>query len=94
MKLVRWLGLLAQNYTRCFMIFMTGQSVFFVGLALFYMSAQHHASQPLLAEVIAFIGLILIIVGVIIAAVGYLSLTYGRWYHFFRKKPKSADQES
>ena len=88
MRLVRWLGLLAQNYTRCFVIFMIGQSVFFVGLAFFYMSAQHHAAQPLISEIVAFVGLIMIVVGIIIAAIGYLSLTYGRWYHFFKKKPK------
>lgn len=93
MKLVRWLGLLAQNYTRCFVIFMTGQTVFFVGLAFFYMSAQHHATEPLLSEVVALVGLILIAIGVVVAAIGYLSLTYGRWYHFFRKKPKK-DAES
>jgi len=95
MKLVRWLGLLAQNYARCFVIFMTGQSVFFVGLTFFYMSAQHHTAQPLLAEIIAFLGLLMIIIGIIVAAIGYLSLTYGRWYHFFKKKPKEAvDPES
>lgn len=87
MKIVRWLGALAQDYKRCFMILMTGQCIFFVGIALFYMSAKHHDAQPLLAELVAFFGLILIVIGVAVALVGYLSLTYGRWYHFFRRNP-------
>lgn len=87
MKVVRWLGMLAQDYKRCFMILMTGQCVFFVGIALFYMSAKHHDAQPLLSEIVAFFGLILIVIGVIIALIGYLSFTYGRWYHFFRRNP-------
>lgn len=87
MKIVHWLGTLAQDYKRCFMILMTGQCIFFVGIALFYMSAKHHDAQPLLAEIVAFFGLILIVIGVAVALVGYLSLTYGRWYHFFRRRP-------
>mgnify|MGYP003385968463 FL=1 len=87
MKIVHWLGALAQDYKRCFMILMTGQCIFFVGIALFYMSAKHHDAQPLLAEIVAFFGLVLIVIGVAVALVGYLSLTYGRWYHFFRRRP-------
>ena len=89
MKVVRWLGLLAQDYKRCFMILMTGQCVFFVGIALFYMSAKHYDEQPLLSELVAFFGIILIAIGVVVALVGYLSLTYGRWYQFFRRQPGS-----
>jgi len=89
MKIVRWLGMLAQDYKRCFMIFMIGQMVFFVGIAFFYLSAKHYDSQPLLAELVAFLGIVLIAIGVLVALIGYLSLTYGRWYHFFRRKPSS-----
>ena len=93
MKIVRWLGMLAQDYKRCFMIFMIGQMVFFVGIAFFYMSAKHYDSQPLLAELIAFLGVLLIVIGVLVALIGYLSLTYGRWYHFFRRRPKSTEAD-
>jgi hypothetical protein len=89
MKVVRWLGLLAQDYKRCFMILMTGQCIFFVGIALFYISAKHYDAQPLLSELVAFFGIILIFIGVAVALVGYLSLTYGRWYHFFKRRPGS-----
>lgn len=87
MKIVRWLGLLAQDYKRCFMIFMIGQTVFFVGITLFYLSAKHYERQPLLSELVAFLGILLIATGIVIALVGYLSLTYGRWYHFFKRRP-------
>ncbi|MFT7110114.1 MAG: hypothetical protein ACI843_001782 [Psychrobacter glaciei] len=87
MKAVRWLGMLAQDYKRCFMILMTGQCIFFVGIALFYMSAKHYDAQPLLSELVAFFGIILIVIGIAVALVGYLSFTYGRWYHFFRRRP-------
>jgi hypothetical protein len=85
MKIVHWLGMLAQDYKRCFMILMTGQCIFFVGIALFYMSAKHYDAQPLLSELVAFFGILLIAAGCAVALVGYLSLTYGRWYHFFRR---------
>ncbi|MFT6327254.1 MAG: O-antigen/teichoic acid export membrane protein [Crocinitomicaceae bacterium] len=87
MKVVRWLGTLAQDYKRCFMVLMTGQCIFFVGIALFYMSAKHYDAQPLLSELVAFFGMLLIVIGVVVALIGYLSLTYGRWYHFFRRRP-------
>ena len=91
MKIVRWLGMLAQDYKRCFMIFMTGQSVFFVGIAFFYLSAKHYDAQPLLSELVAFLGMLLICIGILVALIGYLSLTYGRWYHFFRRRPAKVD---
>ena len=89
MKVVRWLGTLAQDYKRCFMILMIGQCIFFVGIALFYMSAKHYDAQPLLSELVAFFGMLLIVIGVGMALVGYLSFTYGRWYHFFRRSPNA-----
>jgi len=86
MKFVRWLGGLAQDYQRCFFIFMLGLSVFFIGLAAFYLSAQYYQQSHLLAELLALASLLIMAVGAAIAVVGYLSLTYYRWYHFFRKK--------
>ena len=83
--------MLAQDYKRCFMIFMTGQSVFFVGIAFFYLSAKHYDAQPLLSELVAFLGMLLICIGILVALIGYLSLTYGRWYHFFRRRPAKVD---
>lgn len=92
MFIVRWLGNLAQNYVRCFTILSIGLMVFFMGLALFYLSAQHYDAQPLLAEVITLVALILLAIGFVVAMIGYLSLTYYRWYIFFRKPAKKPSQ--
>lgn len=86
MKIVIWLGNLAQNYQRCFAIFGAGLGLFMIGLALFYLSAKHYDAQPLLAELLTLVALALFAVGIITALVGYLSLTYYRWYHFFKKR--------
>lgn len=95
MFIVRWLGNLAQNYQRCFAIFAAGLGTFMLGLALFYLSAKHYDSQPLLAEIISLLAILLFAMGIAIALVGYLSLTYYRWYHFFKKRSSSkADSES
>lgn len=85
MKVVRWLGELAQDYQRCFFILMLGLSVFFIGLAVFYLSAQYYQQSHLLAELMTLISLLVMAVGVGIAVVGYLSLAYYRWHQFFRK---------
>lgn len=87
-KAVIWIGRLAQNYQRAFSIFMVGQVVFFVGLALFYLSAEKYNTAPLLAEWMVLLALILLASGVVVALVGYLAITYGRWYHFFKSRPK------
>lgn len=89
MFIVRWLGNLAQNYQRCFAIFGAGLGIFMIGIALFYLSAKHYDAQPLLAELLTLIALLLFAIGIAIALVGYLSLTYYRWYHFFKKRKTS-----
>jgi len=89
MFLVRWIGNIAQSYQRSFAILMVGQSIFFVGLALFYLSAEQQMGKPLLAEFLVLLSIIIISVGIAVALVGYLALTYGRWYHFFRKTKKN-----
>jgi len=89
MFLVRWIGNIAQSYQRSFAILMVGQSIFFVGLALFYLSAEQQMGKPLLAEFLVLLSIIIITVGIAVALVGYLALTYGRWYHFFRKTKKN-----
>ncbi|GAA6134439.1 hypothetical protein NBRC116188_12280 [Oceaniserpentilla sp. 4NH20-0058] len=86
MKIVIRLGNLAQNYQRCFAIFGAGLGLFMIGLTLFYLSAKHYDAQPLLAELLTLVALALFALGVITALVGYLSLTYYRWYHFFKKR--------
>lgn len=86
MFIVRWLGNLAQNYHRCFLIFATGLIIFMVGVALFYLSAKHYDAQPLLAELLTLVSLLLFVIGIVTAMIGYLSLTYYRWYHFFKKR--------
>lgn len=86
MFIVRWLGNLAQNYQRCFAIFASGLGLFMIGLALFYLSAKHYDTQPLLAELLTLIAILLFVIGSAVALVGYLSLTYYRWYHFFKKR--------
>lgn len=88
MFFVRWIGNIAQNYQRSFGILMIGQVIFFVGLALFYLSADRFSGQPLLAEFMVLLAIILVAIGIAVALVGYLALTYGRWYHFFRKPIK------
>lgn len=89
MFIVRWLGNLAQNYQRCFAIFGAGLAVFMMGIALFYLSAKHYDAQPLLAEVLTLLAVLLFAIGIATALVGYLSLTYYRWYHFFKKRKPS-----
>lgn len=89
MFFVRWIGNIAQSYQRSFAILMVGQSIFFVGLALFYLSAGQQVTKPLLAEFLVLLSIIIISIGVVVALVGYLALTYGRWYHFFRKTKKN-----
>ena len=89
MFFVRWIGNIAQSYQRSFAILMVGQSIFFVGLALFYLSAEQQMGKPLLAEFLVLLSIIIISVGIAVALVGYLALTYGRWYHFFRKTKKN-----
>lgn len=89
MFFVRWIGNIAQSYQRSFAILMVGQSIFFVGLALFYLSAEQQMGKPLLAEFLVLLSIIIITVGIAVALVGYLALTYGRWYHFFRKTKKN-----
>ena len=89
MYFVRWIGNIAQNYQRSFAILMIGQVIFFVGLALFYLSAGQQTTKPLLAEFLVLLSIIILGIGVLVALVGYLALTYGRWYHFFRKPKKN-----
>lgn len=89
MFFVRWIGNIAQSYQRSFSILMVGQSIFFVGLALFYLSAEQQVIKPLLAEFLVLLSIIIVSIGVLVALVGYLALTYGRWYHFFRKTKKN-----
>jgi len=93
MFVVRWLGNLAQNYQRCFAIFGAGLMLFMMGLALFYLSAKHYDAQPLLAELLTLVSLLLFAIGSAVALVGYLSLTYYRWYHFFKKRPTQANKQ-
>ena len=57
----------------------------------FYLSAKHYDAQPLLSELVAFLGILLICIGILVALIGYLSLTYCRWYHFFRRRPAKVD---
>ena len=59
MKFVRWLGGLAQDYQRCFFIFMLGLFVFFIGLAAFYLSAKYYQQRHLLAELLAVASLLI-----------------------------------
>jgi len=94
MKIVIWLGTLAQNYQRCFAIFGAGLMIFMLGLALFYLSAKHYDTQPLLAELLTLVALLLFVIGSAVALVGYLSLTYYRWYHFFKKRPTQATEQN
>ena len=61
-------------------------SLFFITLSAFYLSAQYYQQSHLLAELLALASLLIMVVGAAIAVIGYLSLTYYRWYHFFRKK--------
>lgn len=89
MFIVRWLGNLAQNYQRCFAIFGTGLTIFMIGIGLFYLSAKHYDAQPLLAELLSLIAILLFAIGIGTALVGYLSLTYYRWYIFFKKRKTS-----
>ncbi len=44
------------------------------------------ALNPLLAELMVLVGLFLVGVGIVVAAIGYFSLMYYRWYRFFKKK--------
>ena len=94
MFIVRWLGNLAQDYQRCFAIFGAGLAVFMIGIGLFYLSAKHYDAQPLLAELLTLIAILFFAIGIITALIGYLSLTYYRWYIFFKKKKTSQREQN
>jgi len=86
MFIVRWLKRLTQDYQRSFFVFMLGLSIFFIGLAPFYMSVKHIALNPLLAEIMVLIGLFLLGTGAVLAAIGYLCLMVYRLQRFTKKK--------
>ncbi len=89
MFLIRYIKYLAQDYQRCFMLLMIGWSVFFVGLALFYMSADYQLQHELLGELLTLLSLALLGTGVAVAALGYISLLYFRWSALSRRNKKT-----
>ncbi len=60
---------------------MSGAFLFFMGLGAIMM-AQHGLPQSLKAEMLALAGLILLVLGSILALYGYLSLSLLRIWHF------------
>ena len=89
MFLIRYIKYLAQDYQRCFMLLMIGWSVFFVGLALFYMSADYQLQHELLGELLTLLSLFFLGIGVAVAALGYISLLYFRWSALSRRNKKT-----
>jgi drug/metabolite transporter (DMT)-like permease len=53
---------------------LSGAAVFFLGLALIYL-ANHDFTPSLEQELVALMGLVLTVIGGILAAVGYISLS-------------------
>lgn len=73
-KLRRWLHKRAENPQQNLALLGIGFATFFVGVVVLG-SAEYAMSSSLLQELVALIGLIIIALGLILAATGYLSLS-------------------
>lgn len=79
--LKRWLKYRADNPRQNLVIFGIGFVAFFVGV-LILGAAEFALKSSVAQEILALIGLIIIVAGIILAAVGYLSLSVLRIIRF------------
>lgn len=86
MTIRQWLHHRARNPRQNFTLLLVGFALFTLGFVL-VVSAQHAlSSSGLLSELVALAGLIVIGAGIIIAAIGYLSLSLLRIISFLDNK--------
>lgn len=85
MSLRQWLHHRARQPRQNFTLLLIGFALFTLGFVL-VVSAQHAFPPGLLSELVALCGLIVIGVGIIIAATGYLSLSLLRIISFLDNK--------
>ncbi|MGB0466656.1 MAG: hypothetical protein ACPGF7_03875 [Pontibacterium sp.] len=80
-RLKRWLIRRADNHRQNLIILLTGFCTFFVGLLLIAVS-EYLLGSSLLQEALALIGLIIVGIGIILAAFGYICLSILRLFRF------------
>ena len=83
-KLSLWLKRRAENPQQNLLLLGIGFVVFFAGILLLGI-AEYTLKSSLAQEVLALLGLIIIGVGIILAAIGYLSLSVLRVLRFMMK---------
>ena len=83
-KLSLWLKRRAENPQQNLLLLGIGFVVFFAGILLLGI-AEYALKSSLAQEVLALLGLIIIGVGIILAAIGYLSLSVLRVLRFMMK---------
>lgn len=83
-KLSLWLKKRAENQQQNLLLLGIGFVVFFAGILLLGI-AEYALKSSLAQEVLALLGLIIIGVGIILAAIGYLSLSVLRVLRFMMK---------
>ena len=83
-KLVQWLQKRADNPQQNLLLLGIGFVVFFAGILLLGI-AEYALKSSLAQEILALLGLIIIGVGIILAAIGYLSLSVLRVLRFMMK---------
>ncbi|MFY0676340.1 MAG: hypothetical protein K6L74_03165 [Neptuniibacter sp.] len=83
-KLSLWLKKRAENPQQNLLLLGIGFVVFFAGILLLGI-AEYALKSSLAQEVLALLGLIIIGVGIILAAIGYLSLSVLRVLRFMMK---------
>lgn len=83
-KLSLWLKNRAENPQQNLLLLGIGFVVFFAGILLLGI-AEYALKSSLAQEVLALLGLIIIGVGIILAAIGYLSLSVLRVLRFMMK---------
>ena len=83
-KLSLWLKRRAENPQQNLLLLGIGFVVFFAGILLLGI-AEYALKSSLAQEILALLGLIIIGVGIILAAIGYLSLSVLRVLRFMMK---------
>lgn len=83
-KLSLWLKKRAENPQQNLLLLGIGFVVFFAGILLLGI-AEYALKSSLAQEILALLGLIIIGVGIILAAIGYLSLSVLRVLRFMMK---------
>lgn len=83
LKLKQWLLQRGSMHKQNLIIFMAGAGIFFFGMLLIFLMNSQSASVQ--QEITVIVGLILVVIGGIIAAFGYLCLSFLRVYLWLQK---------